>query len=252
MYIIDLNCDLGEGFGSYTLGNDEKILELVTSANIACGYHAGDPMIMNKTVEMALRSATAIGAHPGFPDLMGFGRRNINVTPQEAKAYVIYQIGALQAFVKAHGGQLQHVKPHGALYNMAAADYKLAKGIAEAIYSVNPELILVGLANSMMIKAGRDTGLRTASEVFADRAYNSDGTLVARNIAGSVIHDKNICIDRVIGMVKNGIVETIAGEMLKIEADTICIHGDNPAALDFVVELKKRAQEAGIDFKALK
>ena len=252
MYNVDLNCDLGEGFGSYTLGNDEKILELVTSANIACGYHAGDPVIMNRTVEQALRSNTAIGAHPGFPDVMGFGRRNMNVSPEEAKSYVIYQIGALQAFVIAHGGQLQHVKPHGALYNMAAVDYKLAKGIAEAIYSVNPELIFVGLANSMMIKAGRDTGLRTANEVFADRAYNNDGTLVARNISGSVIHDKNICIERVIGMVKDGCVDTISGERLKIEADTICIHGDNPAALDFVVELKKRAQEVGIDFKALK
>ncbi len=252
MLYVDLNCDLGEGFGSYSIGNDEGILELVTSANIACGYHAGDPMIMNRTVALALKNNVAIGAHPGFPDIMGFGRRYMAITPQEAKAYVMYQLGALQAFVTAHGGVIQHVKPHGALYNMAATDYMLARGIAEAIYDVNPQLIFVGLANSMMIKAAEELGLRAASEVFADRAYSKDGNLVARGISGAVIHDKDLCIRRAIEMVKNKSVTTIEGEVLTIAADTICIHGDNPTALDFVAALRETAEEQGIAFKALK
>lgn len=251
MFIVDLNCDLGESFGSYNIGNDEKILDYVTSVNIACGYHAGDPMVMNKTVELALKKKVAIGAHPGLPDLMGFGRRNMSVSPDEARAYVIYQLGALQAFVTAHGGKLQHVKPHGALYNMAAVDYKLAKGIVEAVYAVNPELIFVGLANSMMIRAAKDLGLSTASEVFADRAYNQDGTLVARNVPGAVIHDNSLCIARVIEMVKEKSVATIDGGRIALEADTICIHGDNPSAFEFVEELRNKAKENGIVFQPI-
>ncbi len=252
MLYVDLNCDMGEGFGSYSVGNDEGLLELVTSANIACGYHAGDPIIMNRTVELALKNNVAIGAHPGLPDIMGFGRRSMAVTPQEAKVYVMYQLGALQSFVTAHGGVMQHVKPHGALYNMAAKDYQLARGIAEAIYDVNPELIFVGLANSMMIRAAEELGLRAASEVFADRAYSRDGNLVARGISGAVIHDKDLCIKRVTEMVRNKTVATIEGEALTITADTICIHGDNPTALEFAVALREAALEQGIVFRALK
>lgn len=250
MYIVDLNSDLGEGFGSYSIGNDEKILDYVTSVNIACGFHAGDPVVMSKTVELALEKKVSIGAHPGFPDLMGFGRRNMNLSTEEAKAYVIYQIGALQAFVTAHGGKLKHVKPHGALYNMAAVDYKLARAIAEAVYAVNPELLFVGLANSMMIKAAKDLGLKTVSEVFADRAYNRDGTLVGRSIAGAVIHDNELCVRRVIEMIKDKTVNTIDGDKISIEAETICIHGDNPSAFEFVANLKIAAAEAGVLFKA--
>jgi len=174
---VDINSDLGESFGRYKIGNDELVIQQVTSVNIACGFHAGDPLVMEKTVRFALENGVAVGAHPGFPDLMGFGRRKMSISPEEAGAYIIYQVGALNGFMKALGGKMQHVKPHGAFYNMAAADYRLARAIAEGIYAVDSDLIIMGLAGSQLIKAGQDVGLRTASEVFADRAYTIEGTL---------------------------------------------------------------------------
>lgn len=252
MYKVDLNSDIGESFGNYIIGMDEEVLKFITSANIACGWHAGDAMVMDKTVALAKKLNTAIGVHPGFADLMGFGRREMKVTYQETKNYVKYQIGALWAFAKSHGIELQHVKTHGALYNMAAKDKEMAYAIAEAVYEVDKELILVGLANSEMIKAGKDLGLKVANEVFADRAYNPDGSLVSRKLEGSVIHDKDLAIERVIKMVKYNKVTTITGEDISIQADTICVHGDNPSALLFVQEIRRALESENIDLVAMK
>lgn len=251
MYFVDLNSDLGESFGNYTIGMDEEILKFVSSANVACGWHAGDPMVMEKTVALAKEFGTAVGAHPGFPDLMGFGRRNMAVTPEEAKAYVKYQLGALQAFAKAHGVKIQHVKPHGALYNMAAVDEKLAKAMCEAVYEVDKDIIFMGLAGSKMITAAEETGLKAASEVFADRAYNDDGTLVSRKLPGAVIKDKDLAIQRVVRMVKEGKVESINGKDIDIKANSICVHGDNPKALEFVKNIRETLEKEGVTISSL-
>ena len=251
MYFVDLNSDLEESFGNYTIGMDEEILKFVSSANVACGWHAGDPMVMEKTVALAKEFGTAVGAHPGFPDLMGFGRRNMAVTPEEAKAYVKYQLGALQAFAKAHGVKIQHVKPHGALYNMAAVDEKLAKAMCEAVYEVDKDIIFMGLAGSKMITAAEETGLKAASEVFADRAYNDDGTLVSRKLPGAVIKDKDLAIQRVVRMVKEGKVESINGKDIDIKADSICVHGDNPKALEFVKNIRETLEKEGVTISSL-
>ncbi|MBZ4654170.1 MAG: hypothetical protein JG781_1509 [Peptococcaceae bacterium] len=248
---VDLNSDLGESFGAYTLGMDEAVLGVITSANIACGMHAGDPQVIAATVKMAAQKGVGIGAHPGYPDLQGFGRRNMALSPAEVKDYVIYQIGALEAFARAAGQKLQHVKPHGAMYNMAAKDYGLALAIAEGVKSVNPELILLALANSEMVKAAQDVGLRVAQEVFADRAYNADGTLVARGTPGAMIHDKRVAIPRVVRMVTEGKVTAINGEDIAISADSICVHGDNPEAIHFVREIREALQAAGVSIEPL-
>lgn len=251
MNYVDLNSDLGESFGAYTLGMDEEILKYVSSANVACGWHAGDAVVMEATVALAKQYGTAVGAHPGFPDLMGFGRRNMVVTPEEAKAYVKYQLGALLAFTKAQGMKLQHVKPHGALYNMAAVDEKLSKAMCEAVYEVDRDIIFMGLAGSKMISAAEEIGLKTASEVFADRAYNEDGTLVSRKLPGSMIKDKDLAIKRVVRMVKEGKVETINGTDITIKADSICVHGDNPKALEFVKNIRETLVAEGVEIKNL-
>lgn len=240
MYRVDLNCDLGESFGNYTIGMDEKVIPLITSANVACGFHASDPDVMAKTIALAKEAGIQVGAHPGFPDLMGFGRRNMNVTPEEAKHYVLYQIGALDGFCKAKGIRLQHVKPHGALYNMAAKDYELAKGICEAIVSYNPDLIVLALSGGELARAATDMGLRVALEVFADRAYEEDGSLVNRRKEGAVITDEDLAIQRVVRMVKEQKVTAITGKDIEIKADSICVHGDGEKALEFV----KRIREA--------
>jgi UPF0271 protein len=250
LYHVDLNSDLGESFGAYRLGNDEAILEIVTSANIACGFHAGDPSTMRKTVRMALEKGTAIGAHPGLPDLIGFGRREMAISPQEAHDLVIYQVGALSAFVKAEGGRMQHVKPHGALYNMAAKNGALAKAIAEAVYRVDPGLVLFGLAGSELIKAGEEIGLRTASEVFADRTYQQDGTLTPRNQPDALIDDPEQAANQVIRMVKEGRVRSRQGTDVHLTAQTICIHGDGPQALQLSRRIRERLIAAGISLQA--
>jgi len=246
MHLVDLNCDMGESFGAYRMGRDEEILDYVTSANIACGYHAGDPATMRKTVQMAIEKNVGIGAHPGMPDLFGFGRREINISPQEAYDLVIYQMGALSGFVKSEGGKIQHVKPHGALFNMAAKSAPLSEAIAEAVYKVDPECILFGLAGSELVKAGKKIGLRTASEVFSDRTYQKDGSLTSRREENALIKDHKIAVNQVIRMVKEGKVKSVQGEDVVIQADTICIHGDGLHALEFAQYISNALREAGI------
>lgn len=235
---VDLNSDLGESFGAWTMGLDREVLGYVSSANVACGYHAGDPLVMEKTVAAAKAAGVALGAHPGFPDLMGFGRRAMACSSEEVKAYVQYQLGAFMAFAAAQGLRVQHCKPHGALYNMAAKDMDLAMAIARAIAEVDRDVILLGLAGSRMLEAGRRAGLRTASEVFADRAYRADGSLVSRSEKGAVIHDREEALARTVRMVTEGKVTAITGEEVEIRADSICVHGDNPSAVTFVQEIR--------------
>ena len=246
MVKIDLNCDLGESFGAYTIGMDDKVIPLISSCNIACGYHASDPLVMQKTVAMAAGAGIGIGAHPGYPDLMGFGRRNMTVSPAEAAAYVTYQLGALYAFAKAAGVPLQHVKPHGALYNMAGKDYKLALAIAKAVQAFDPSLILMGLAGSESVRAAQDIGLPVAREVFADRAYMPDGSLVPRSREGAVIHDEKVAISRVVRMVKEHKVTAIDGTDIEIVPDSICVHGDNEKALTFVTQIRSALAAEGV------
>ena len=248
---IDLNCDLGESFGNYKIGMDEEVIKFISSANIACGFHASDPLVMAKTVALAKENGVRVGAHPGFPDLAGFGRRNMNVSPSELKAMVMYQAGALAAFCKASGIKMNHVKPHGAMYNMAAKDYKLAAAIAEGVAAFDDSLILLGLSGSELLKAAKSLGLKCANEVFADRAYEEDGTLVARTKAGSVITDENLVIERVIGMIKEHKVKAISGKEIEIIPDSICVHGDNPKALNFVKQIRERLINEGIKIEAL-
>jgi len=249
---IDLNSDLGESFGAYTIGNDGKVLQFISSANIACGFHAGDPHVMKNTVQLALANNVAIGAHPGLEDLRGFGRRTMNITPEEAYDITLYQVGALAGFVKSEGGKLQHVKPHGALYNMAAKDAKLADAIAEAIYKLNPELILFGLSGSQLIKAGERIGLKTASEVFADRTYQSDGSLTPRSKPGAVITDDEKAIKQVLKMAKEGLVTTVEGKDIKVKADTVCVHGDGVKALEFTNRIRQALAKESITVSSFK
>lgn len=248
---VDLNCDMGESFGVYDLGYDAELLDHVTSANIACGYHAGDPGTMRATVRLALEKNVAIGAHPGLPDLIGFGRRDMKISPQDAHDIVTYQIGALQAFVQSEGGILRHVKPHGALYNMAARDSALAMAIADAVFRINPELILFGLSGSCLMEAGHRRGLRTASEVFADRSYESDGTLTPRTCEGSLIASAERSIQQVIEVLQTGKVETRQGTRIDIQADTICLHGDGPSAVEFARRIRAELDQSGIIVKAV-
>lgn len=246
MFKVDLNADLGESFGAYTIGMDSEVLQYITSANIACGFHAGDPVVMQKTVELAKKCGTAPGAHPGYPDLMGFGRRNLKISPAEAKAYIKYQVGALLAFTKAAGVKLQHVKPHGAFYNMAAVDDKLAIAICEGIAEVDDSLIMLGLAGSAHIRAAKQVGLKAASEIFADRGYMEDGTLVPRSQPGAMVHNRDVAISRTVKMVCEGCVETITGKVIDIQADSICVHGDNPDAIGFVKDIRDALEQSGV------
>lgn len=251
MYLVDLNSDLGESFGRYTLGNDDKIIPLITSANVACGYHASDPVVMDQTIAMAKEAGIRVGAHPGFPDLMGFGRRNMAVSPAEAKAYTLYQLGALDAFCRAHGVKMQHVKPHGALYNMAAKDYELSKAICEAILEFDKNLIVMALSGGELVRAAKDMGLRVALEVFADRAYEEDGSLVNRRKEGAMITDEDLAISRVIRMIKEQKVTAITGKDIPIKADSVCVHGDGAKALAFVEKIRKALTEEGIEICSL-
>ena len=246
MYKVDLNSDLGESFGRYTLGMDADILQLVSSANVACGYHASDPLVMNKTIAMATEAGVRVGAHPGFPDLMGFGRRNMDVSPAEAKAYTLYQLGALDAFCKAHGVKMQHVKPHGAMYNMAGKDYALSKAICEAIYEYDKDLIVMALSGGELVHAAEDMGLKVAREVFADRAYEEDGSLVNRRKEGAMITDENEAIARVVRMIKEQKVTAITGKDIPIKADSVCVHGDGVKALAFVKKIRETLTAEGL------
>lgn len=228
---IDLNADLGEGFGAYSAGDDEGILPLVTSANIACGFHASDPVIMDRTVGAALAHGAGIGAHPGYPDLLGFGRRALAASPAEIRSYVLYQIGALAAFCAAHGTRLSHVKPHGALYNTAAKDDAVSEAVCDAVASFDNRLILVCQGGSRTEACARKKGLRVAREVFADRRYERDGSLTPRSRPGAVLSDPEECAAQVLKIVREGKVTTSDGGEISLEADTVCVHGDSPGAL---------------------
>jgi UPF0271 protein len=248
---VDLNADLGESFGNYKCGMDEEVIKYISSANVACGFHASDPLVMSKTVKMGNDHSVAIGAHPGYPDMVGFGRRNMDIDAKELKAVVQYQIGALQAFCSANHVKMQHVKPHGAMYNMAAKNEKLASAIAEAIYDTDSNLILLGLSGSLMIDVAKKTGLRVAHEVFADRAYQADGTLVPRSKEGAVIQDENAAVRRTIQMVKKGIVIAVDGTEIPIHADSVCLHGDGEKAVLFAKMLFENLTEEGIEIVPL-
>jgi UPF0271 protein len=251
MKTLDLNCDMGEGFGAWTMGDDAALLDYVTSANIACGFHAGDPGTIRRTVKLALDKGVAVGAHPSLPDLQGFGRRRMNVSAEEAYDMVLYQVGALAGFATACGGKLAHVKPHGALYNMAAKDTKLAEAIAQAVKDFDPRLVLFGLAGSELVRAGRQAGLKTASEVFADRTYQSDGSLTPRTQPDAVIHDPVIAIDRVRRMIEEGKVKSTGGPDVVVTADTLCIHGDEPNAVDFAKRIRHALDADGVRVAAI-
>ncbi|MEO2205836.1 5-oxoprolinase subunit PxpA [Paenibacillus pabuli] len=247
---VDINCDLGESYGIYRMPWDEAVLPLITSANIACGFHAGDPATMRSTVEKAMEHQIAIGAHPGLPDMQGFGRRRMDITPQEAYDMVVYQIGALDAFVRSYGGCMHHVKPHGALYNMAAENRLLAEAIAQAVYNVRPELYLYGLAGSELIQAADRIGLRSVSEVFADRTYGADGKLTPRSQAGAVIQQPEQALAQVLRMVNEGIVVSTEGVPISLKAETICIHGDGEHALSFAREIHMLLEAEGVILSA--
>ncbi|HEY2376756.1 MAG TPA: 5-oxoprolinase subunit PxpA [Gemmatimonadaceae bacterium] len=244
---VDINCDMGESFGAYEIGADDDVLQHVTSANIACGFHAGDPSVMRTTVANALEHGVAIGAHPGLPDLVGFGRRAMQVTPQEVYDLVIYQVGALWGFVRAAGAALRHVKPHGALYNMAVAQPPLADAIARAVHDVDSRLILFGLAGSVMLKAAERAGIAAASEAFADRNYLHDGSLVPRQRPDALVSDANEGVRRVLRMVRDGVVADVDGEDIAIRADTVCIHGDGPNAAAMARALRAGLSAARVD-----
>lgn len=251
MFKVDLNCDLGESFGVHKVQNQNDILKYVTSANIACGFHSGDASIMRETVEVAIKNNVKIGAHPGLPDLTGFGRREMNITPQEAYDIVIYQIGALDGVLRTFGETMQHVKPHGALYNMAAKDPALAEAIAKAVYDISPSLILFGLSGSELAKAGENIGLKTAHEVFADRTYQSDGTLTSRTKADALITNTNQATNQVLQMIKENTVMSQQQIVIPLRAHTICIHGDGANALAFTQNIKAVLETNEVSVEAI-
>src|SRR5207237_1844948 len=247
MTTIDLNCDLGEGFGAWQMGNDAAMIELATSVNIACGFHAGDADIMRYTVELAKTRGVSIGAHPGYRDLHGFGRRPVpGLKSSEIENLIAYQIGALQAIATAAGHKVTHVKAHGALSNVACEDDMTAKAIASAIRAVDPNLIFVVLANSKLVKAGEDANLPLVHEVFADRAYEDDGNLVSRKKPGAVLHDAKEIADRVVRMVQDGAVVSVTGKVIKMRTDPVCIHGDTAGAADIAHDARQAGKQAGI------
>ncbi|MCH4244901.1 LamB/YcsF family protein [Acinetobacter gerneri] len=247
---VDLNSDLGESFGSWKMGNDAQILPIVSSANIACGFHAGDPLGILKTLKQAVALDVTIGAHVAYPDLVGFGRRNMDLSREELIADVLYQISALDGLAKVAGSKVKYVKPHGALYNTIAKDAVQAEAVIAAIQMYNPELVLVALAGSNLVEQARRAGLRVVSEAFADRAYNSDGSLVSRRLEGAVLHDSQFVAKRVVSMLQNGGVESIDGVFTPIQADSICLHGDTAGALEMAAEIKAELVKNNIQIRA--
>lgn len=244
MSSIDLNCDMGESFGAYKMGLDEEIIKYVSSANVACGFHAGDPMWMRHTVRIAEENDVAVGAHPSFPDLNGFGRRDLGASPEETRNDLVYQIGALQAFTSSK--RLQHVKPHGAMYNRAVDDEPLARSICDAVLEVDPNMVLVALAGSRWAAIAKEMGLRVAREIFADRALNSDGTLVSRSQAGSVLHDVAEVVDRSLRMVMEGKATTVDGGEIEVQAESLCVHGDTPGAVEMAKAIRQGLESASV------
>jgi UPF0271 protein len=244
---VDINCDLGESFGAYAIGSDAEMMPVITSANVACGFHGGDPLVMEQTVRLARKHGVQVGAHPGFPDLAGFGRREMRLSADEIRAGLIYQIGALQAFAQAQGASLQHVKPHGALYNMAARDEGLARAIATAVAMVDSRLILVALDGSVMERVGGEAGLRVAREAFGDRAYQRDGALVSRSHAASLVTDPAAVARRVVRMVLEGIIDALDGGEVQVHPETVCFHGDTPGAAGLVRAAREALTRAGVE-----
>jgi len=242
---------MGESFGAYTIGHDAGLMKSITSANVAAGFHAGDSSVLRATVRMAKASGVAVGAHPGFPDLVGFGRRELNVTPGEAEDFVLYQVAAVAGVAAAEGVRLQHVKPHGALFNMAVRNEELAAAIARAVAAFDRSLILFGLPRSEILAAGRAAGLKVAAEVFADRAYEPDGSLASRRKPGAVIHDVDAVVARAVRMVTQRTVVAIDGSTVPLEADTICVHGDTPGSDQLAANIRRGLEEAGVAVKAI-
>ena len=243
---VDLNCDMGESFGAYRIGADEEVFPYITSANVACGFHGGDPGVMRITLARARERGVAVGAHPGFPDLIGFGRREIDASPQEVYDLVVYQVGALLGFTNAARMTMQHVKPHGALYNMAVVKPELAAAIARGVHDVDPGLVLFGLPGSHLISEGQSAGLRTAAEAFADRNYMNDGSLVSRRRPDAQVHDADEAVARAVRMVREGKVRSVDGQEISLHVDTICIHGDGPHAVEFAKRLRSGFGAANI------
>ena len=246
---IDINCDIGESFGPWKMGADDDVMPNITSANVACGAHAGDPRVMRRTVRAAKQHGVSVGAHPGYADLQGFGRREIQADPAEVEDSLIAQIGALAAIAKAESVPLRHVKAHGALYNQAARDRRLAAAIAAAIKAFDPSLVMFGLPKSPMIEAGVEAGLRVAAEGFADRSYEPDGSLTPRSRPGAVIHDPEVVVERAVRMIRDGIVLTVTGQEIPLKIDTLCVHGDTPGAAELVKRIRAGFEAAGIQVR---
>ena len=249
---IDLNADVGESFGAWRMGADEELIPLVSSVNVACGFHAGDPLVIERTVALAARSGAAIGAHPGYPDLAGFGRREFDMAPDELEAAVLYQVAAVAGFVRAAGSELSHVKPHGALYNRAARDALVAGAVARAVRRFSAELVLVGLAGSQLLDAGRAEGLSVAGEAFADRAYESDGSLRSRRLPGAVLADPDAAAGQALRIVREGRVSSFHGTEVEVRAETLCIHGDTPDAVAYARAVRRCLEEAGVRIAPLR
>lgn len=250
MRAIDLNSDLGESFGAWSMGDDTAILEVVSSANVACGFHAGDPAGILRTLKAAAARGVAIGAHVAYPDLVGFGRRNMDVPAEQLTADVIYQIGALQGLARSVGTRVSYVKPHGALYNTIAGEQKQAAAVIEALLLLDPALKLVCLANSPLLGWAREAGLSCVAEAFADRAYTHSGTLVSRSRPGAVLHDAGLIAKRMLRLVNEGVIESVDGRVIELQADSICVHGDSPDAVTIARTLKDDLQAAGVTIRA--
>jgi UPF0271 protein len=248
---VDLNADVGESVGPWPMGDDERLIPLMTSVNVACGAHAGDPLTIDRTVRAAVANGVAVGAHPGYPDLLGFGRRDLDMAPDELEASLVYQIGAVAAFARAAGSPLRHVKPHGALYNLAAREPSVAATIARAVARVSGELVLVGLAGSELTAAASDAGLASAAEAFADRAYEADGTLRSRRGPGALLESPEVAAAQALSIVRDGCVKSHDGQLVAVRADTICIHGDTPVAAEFAKAIRAALTDAGVTIAAL-
>ena len=248
---IDLNADVGESLGPWPMGDDERLIPLVTSVNVACGAHAGDPLTIERTIRLAVDHEVAVGAHPGYPDLVGFGRRDLDMTTDELRASIIHQVGAVAAIARSLNAELRHVKPHGALYNRAASDHGVAETIATAIRRASPELILVGLAGSALIDAGVAAGIQVASEAFADRAYEPDGSLRSRRRPGAILATPAAAAKQAVSIVRDGRVTAVDGSVIALRADTICIHGDTPGAAEYAAAVRAALDKAGVTIAAL-
>jgi UPF0271 protein len=251
MLSVDLNCDMGESFGAWQMGRDAELMDYVSSINVACGFHAGDASIIRKTVEVAIKKEVAIGAHPSFPDLQGFGRRAMSLSAQEVFDIVLYQVSALKGICEAFGTTLHHVKPHGALYNQAAKDAKLAEAIVKAVKAVGEDLILYGLSNSFLISEAEKINLKTASEVFADRTYQANGTLTPRTEPDALIHDRRQAVSQVLEMIREQSVTAVTGEKVSLKSETVCIHGDGENALEFAMAIHQKLIEKGISIRTI-